>query len=95
MQLFKLAFTLATFGGLAQAVPGGVTSAIAPSQAAPAGCAPTYAGSFNIATVNVSTASSKRNVEKRQASGELTLTLDGGILHDQIGRTGYIASNFQ
>ena len=95
MQFFTLALTLSTLGGLAQAVPGGVTSAIAPSQAAPAGCAPTYTGNFNIATVNVSTASSKRNVEKRQASGELTLSLSGGILHDQIGRTGYIASNYQ
>ena len=95
MQLFKVALTLATVAGVAQAVPGGVSSAIAPTQSAPAGCQPTYPGTFNIATVNVSTASSKRGLEKRQASGTLTLSLNGGTLTDQIGRTGYIASNTQ
>ncbi|KAI9655957.1 MAG: hypothetical protein M1821_005018 [Bathelium mastoideum] len=97
MQLAKIALAVASVAGLAQAVPGGVSSAIAPSQAAPPSCAPTYTGTFNIATVNVSTASSKRDleVEKRQASGTLTLSLNNGVLHDQIGRTGYIASNYQ
>lgn len=93
MQLYKVALTLAAAVGVAQAQA--VTSAIAPSQAAPAGCAPTYAGTFNIATVNVSSSSSKRDLEKRQSSGTLTLSLNGGVLKDQIGRTGYIASNTQ
>ena len=36
------------------------------------------------------------DVSKRQAKdGILTLTLQGGILKDQAGRTGYIASNRQ
>ncbi|KAL9088169.1 MAG: hypothetical protein Q9165_006296 [Trypethelium subeluteriae] len=96
MQFYKVAFTLATAAGIAQAVPQGVSSAIAPSQAAPSGCAPTHAGTFNIATVNVSTASSsKRDLVKRQSSGILTLNLNNGILKDQIGRTGYIAANYQ
>lgn len=44
-------------------VPGGVTSAIAPTGSAPPGCKPTYAGTFGIAVMNVSTkAKAKRQV---------------------------------
>ncbi|KXT06482.1 hypothetical protein AC578_6030 [Pseudocercospora eumusae] len=77
----------------ANPMPQGVTSAIAPSTSAPAGCKPDYSGQFQIQVVNV-TSTGKRGVEKRQ-SGALYLTLSGGILKDQDGRTGYIAANRQ
>jgi len=74
--------------------PQGVTSMIAPSATAPAGCSPTYPGTFEITVVNVTT-SKRRSLAERQAAGVLTLSLSGGKLMDQAGRTGYIASNFQ
>ncbi|KXT13225.1 hypothetical protein AC579_1725 [Pseudocercospora musae] len=77
----------------ANPTPQGVTSAISPSTSAPAGCKPDYSGQFQIQVVNV-TSTAKRGVQKRQ-SGALHLTLSGGILKDQDGRTGYIAANRQ
>lgn len=77
----------------ANPVPQGVTSAISPESTAPAGCSPDYPGTFQIQVVNV-TQSAKRSVQKRQ-DGTLLLTLAGGILKDQQGRTGYIADNRQ
>jgi hypothetical protein len=62
--------------------------------APPAGCQASTSGSFQIATVNV-TSPRKRDIEARQLAGTLTLNLNGGILKDQAGRTGYIASNYQ
>ncbi|OCL03386.1 hypothetical protein AOQ84DRAFT_227453 [Glonium stellatum] len=79
---------------LAKPMPQGVTSAIAPSASAPSGCSSNYPGSFEITIVNV-TSSKKRDAEKRQAAGILTLKLSNGVLTDQAGRTGYIASNYQ
>jgi len=80
---------------LAAAAPQGVTSAIAPSSSAPAGCMGDYSGTFAIQVVNV-TSSAKRSVEKRQADDStLIMTLAGGILTDSKGRTGYIAANSQ
>lgn len=60
----------------------------------PDGCSSSSSGTFQITTVNVTTAA-KRDVEKRQLSGTLALTLSDGILKDQAGRQGYIASNYQ
>ncbi|EME88948.1 uncharacterized protein MYCFIDRAFT_86151 [Pseudocercospora fijiensis CIRAD86] len=77
----------------ANPTPQGVTAAISPSTSSPAGCKPDYSGTFQIQVVNV-TSTGKRDVEKR-ASGALYLTLAGGILKDQDGRTGYIAANRQ
>lgn len=65
-----------------------------PQASSPAGCSPSTSGSFAISTVNI-TSSAKRDIEKRQLSGTLTLSLQNGILKDQAGRTGYIASNYQ
>ena len=51
----------------AKPMPQGVTSAIAPSASAPAGCSPDYSGSFQIQVVNVtSSASSKAKVRYTQ-----------------------------
>lgn len=60
----------------------------------PSGCQASTAGTFNIETVKV-TAPKKRGLESRQLAGVLTLTLQNGILKDQAGRQGYIASNYQ
>lgn len=57
-------------------------------------CSPSSDSSFQITTVNV-TSSAKRSVEKRQLDGTLTLSLEDGVLKDQAGRQGYIASNYQ
>lgn len=56
-------------------------------------CASSADGTFQIQTVVKP--SSKRSLEARQLSGALTLTLKDGILKDQAGRQGYIASNDQ
>lgn len=76
----------------AKPMPGGVTSAVAPSGSAPAGCQTSYSGSFEIEVVNASS-SSKRSIAKRDIT--LVMTLQDGILTDSDGRTGYIASNYQ
>ena len=47
------------------AIPQAVTAIITPSGSAPPGCTPTYAGSFGIAVMNISTAA---GVTKRQAA---------------------------
>lgn len=80
------------FAAAVNAVPQGVTSAVAPSSPAPSGCSPDHSGSFEITVVNV-TSNAKRDVMKRD--NVLILTLSGGTLKDQQGRTGYIASNYQ
>jgi hypothetical protein len=70
-------------------------AATALAQSPPPGCQ-ANSGSFNIQTVNVTrSGASKRGIETRQLSGALTLTLKDGILKDQAGRQGYIASNYQ
>lgn len=48
---------------VAKPVPGGVSSAVAPSSSPPAGCSTSYSGTFEIQVVNV-TSSSKRAVQK-------------------------------
>lgn len=79
---------------MAKPMPQAVTSAIAPEAPAPSGCSESHDGTFQISVINV-TSSSKRDLEKRQKDGVLTLELSGGKLTDQAGRTGYIASNYQ
>jgi hypothetical protein len=61
----------------------------------PSGCSASRSGTFNIQTVNVTKSSTKRGLESRQLSGALTLNLNNGVLRDQAGRQGYIASNYQ
>jgi hypothetical protein len=94
---------------LATPVPQGVTEQIEPPTPAPPGCSPDVSGTFNIQIVNVSSTPAKvkvsfvphrgsnnvTDISQRQTSGTLTLTLQGGILKDQAGRTGYVAANDQ
>lgn len=87
-----------TFVALAlagSAVAQGVTSAIAPSSSAPAGCESSASGSYQISVVNVTASAKKRGFQRRQLAGTLTVTLEDGVMKDQADRTGYIASNYQ
>lgn len=86
----KYSFVLGLLAGaaLAEPIPGAVTSAIAPQASAPAGCQASSPGTFQITVEKVVS-------KKRQESGTLTLKLADGVLTDQAGRTGYIASNYQ
>ncbi|RMZ86550.1 hypothetical protein DV736_g6230, partial [Chaetothyriales sp. CBS 134916] len=56
---------------------------------APPGCFGSVPGTFHIAAQDTDSPS---NLVKRNT---LTLTLSNSVLKDQIGRTGYIASNYQ
>jgi hypothetical protein len=87
-----LASILLALAASVAATPQGVTSVIAPKAPAPAGCLTSASGTFQITVVNVTQGIKKRELEKRDA---LTLTLINGILKDALGRTGYIASNYQ
>jgi len=83
----KTTFTALALVAVAMASP-------MPQAATPEGCADSHSGTFQVTVVNATT-TAKRDVEKRQLSGILTLTLNEGILKDQAGRQGYIASNYQ
>lgn len=90
----RYAIAPVALAAIANALPQGVTEAITPDTAAPAGCSPDYSGEFQIQVVNVTTSASKTKRQADQA-GQLLLKLQGGILTDQQGRTGYIAANRQ
>lgn len=64
-----------------------------PQVSGPDSCPSSVSGAFQIQTVSKS--SSKHSLVERQLAGTLTLTLQNGILKDQAGRQGYIASNDQ
>lgn len=69
-------------------------AAAAPQVAERADCSSSYNGNFEITVFK----NSKRDVEKRAScsgKGALVLSLEGGVLKDAKGRTGYIASNYQ
>jgi len=57
-------------------------------------CQATVSDAFQIAVVNQTT-TAKRDLSRRQLSGDLMVTINNGVLMDQAGRTGYIASNDQ
>jgi hypothetical protein len=90
-------FALAALAAVAYAAPQGVTIDISPSSSAPAGCAGSYNGAFEITIINSTIV--KRDTIKRDSTcgtpGFLTLTLANGVLKDAQGRTGYIADNYQ
>jgi len=89
--------TFASVAGLvaiaaANPMPQGVTSAIAPSASAPAGCVSTVDGTFEFQLVE--TTASKRSMSKR-ADTAAVLKLSNGILTDAQGRIGSIVANGQ
>ncbi|KAK0744442.1 hypothetical protein B0T21DRAFT_280592 [Apiosordaria backusii] len=78
----------------------GVTEKIAPTATAAAGCEPSIDGKFEIAIVDVGSVQKRDFIEhkKRTActgNGVLLAELNGGVITDSAGRTGYIASNYQ
>jgi hypothetical protein len=89
-------FALAALASVAYAMPQGVTGDITPTASAPAGFSANYNGQFEI---SIYTTTSKRSLTERASTcgqaGYLTLTLANGQLHDAVGRTGYIAANYQ
>jgi hypothetical protein len=102
---------LAALAAVAYAIPQGVTGVIAPSAAPPAGFSSSYNGQFEISIYKTSKRDLEvvcctprslltlTNMHQRQSTcgqaGYLTLTLAGGQLKDAVGRTGYIAANYQ
>ncbi|EMD88816.1 hypothetical protein COCC4DRAFT_100841, partial [Bipolaris maydis ATCC 48331] len=77
-------------------VAGLVVAATALPQAASGSeCAASVDGTFTITTVKAPEAEKKRALARRQLDGILTMTLKDGVLKDQAGREGYIASNYQ
>lgn len=92
-------FALAALAAVAFAAPSpqGVTGDITPPGAPPAGFSESYDGKFEITVVNSTFV--KRSLLPRAStcgqSGYLTLSLAGGQLTDALGRTGYIAANYQ
>ncbi|EMD64293.1 hypothetical protein GGP41_006718 [Bipolaris sorokiniana] len=58
-------------------------------------CAASVDGTFTITTVKAPEAEKKRALARRQFDGTLKMTLKDGVLKDQSGRDGYIASNYQ
>merc|ERR1712070_1270312 len=81
------------FAPLALAALASATPMPQAGSSAAADCSSSYHGEFMIQVVNV-TSSAKRSVQKRQDK-VLTMTLQNGVLKDDEGRTGYIASNNQ
>merc|ERR1712070_577911 len=81
------------FAPLALAALASATPMPQAGSSAAADCGSSYDGEFMIQVVNV-TSSAKRSVQKRQDK-VLTMTLQDGVLKDDEGRTGYIASNNQ
>ncbi|KAI9655660.1 MAG: hypothetical protein M1831_004812 [Alyxoria varia] len=90
-------YTLAIFGFVAAAIasPSPVAQGVAedksPSGSAPPGCSSSYPNTFYISTVKPS---GDAKMVKRQ-SPNLAITLENGILRDQDGNQGYVASNKQ
>ncbi|KAJ4288706.1 hypothetical protein N0V88_007240 [Collariella sp. IMI 366227] len=92
-----LLVVFATAVGLARTQ--GVTDKISPPGDAPAGCEASTDGKFEISIVPLSSPAARAlAVEKRDAclgTGTLVLSLADSVLTDSLGRTGYIADNFQ
>jgi hypothetical protein len=78
-------FALVALAAVAHALPQAVTTA---------GCSSSYSGDFEITILDPPPPKAKRDSTCGQ-EGYLTLKLDGGVLTDAKGRTGYIASNYQ
>ncbi|KAF2773026.1 hypothetical protein EJ03DRAFT_265432 [Teratosphaeria nubilosa] len=73
-------------------MPQGVTTATTPQPTNPAGCSSSSSSNFEITVVNATSTPSKRDIALEVT---LSITLPNGVLTDDQGRTGYIASNNQ
>jgi len=62
--MFSKIAVVAALATAALAAPQGVTATITPTAVAPAGCSPTFAGSFNIEVVNATTVPAKVKVSR-------------------------------
>ncbi|KAI1810359.1 hypothetical protein GGS20DRAFT_204716 [Poronia punctata] len=87
---------ISALAGIGMAMPQGVTDALTPTGAAPAGCTGTFDSRFEITVAKVT--EEKRSIQKRNecgSEGTLVVSLKDGSTLDDQGRTGYIASNYQ
>jgi len=81
--------------GLAAVAYAAPQAALAPTASAPAGCSPSYSGTFEISAYNTT---SKRDLSPRAAcggDGTLVITLANGKLADAKNRVGEIVANYQ
>ncbi|KAF4895063.1 Cell wall mannoprotein CIS3 [Colletotrichum fructicola] len=88
------ASVLATLASAVMAMPQAGSAALAPKEAAPAGCQTSYSGNFGITIVGLG----KRSLETRSNCGQkgaLDLTLKDSVLTDSQGRIGSIVANYQ
>ncbi|KAK2775042.1 covalently-linked cell wall protein [Colletotrichum kahawae] len=88
------ASVLATLTSAVLAMPQAGSAALAPKEAAPAGCQTSYSGKFGITIVGLG----KRSLETRSNCGQqgaLDLTLKDSVLTDSQGRIGSIVANYQ
>lgn len=99
MKLHAIIF--AGLGVLSSVTAQGVTAKISPSAPAPTGCKSSVNGKFEVAIISLGDKVkrdlffNKRAAPACSGSGILVATLDGGVMKDAQGRTGYIASNYQ
>ncbi|KAH6640288.1 hypothetical protein F5144DRAFT_639864 [Chaetomium tenue] len=81
------------------AIAQGVTDKVAPEGDAPAGCQPNTDGRFEITVVPLAEKAKRDSLLANRATcsggGTVVVQLADGVLTDDQGRTGYIASNFQ
>jgi hypothetical protein len=63
-----------------------------PQATTPESCSDSHSGTFQVTVVNV-TSSAKRDLERRQLAGVLTLSLQDGVLKDQVRKPQAIASS--
>ncbi|ORY08590.1 hypothetical protein BCR34DRAFT_517530 [Clohesyomyces aquaticus] len=68
---------------------------IAPSEPSPEGCKQTVHGNFTLGTLIIRKGSEKRESVEEATKGLLVCTLENGILHDPLNRTGSIVANYQ
>ncbi|KAK3380886.1 hypothetical protein B0H63DRAFT_194032 [Podospora didyma] len=90
---------LALLAVVASAAAQGVTDKIPPKGKAPAGCQSSIGGKFEVAIIPIAEVKKRDEVFQKRAAcnnaGVLVTELNDGVLTDALGRTGYIASNFQ
>lgn len=83
------------FASVAAAVSSYTGTTISPTAPAPAGCTGTYSGSFELGITKISAASKLKRQSESNVTDALVITLNNGVLQDNEGRIGYIASNEQ
>ncbi|KAL2127479.1 hypothetical protein VTI74DRAFT_10671 [Chaetomium olivicolor] len=89
----------AVFVAVGLAFAQGVTNKVPPPGDAPAGCEASTDGNFEISILPLNSPAARALAVKKRGTchgeGTLVLALSDTVLTDSLGRTGYIASNYQ